>query len=122
MANEDHHSGLSALHPSDIGLVSNFPIDYMYLVCLGVMCRLLLCWLKGPLSSRLGARKVIQPSEELLSIQTYVPREFGRKPRSVAEILRWKAVEFRQFLLYTGPVVLLHVLPEVLCQNFMLLS
>jgi len=122
MANEDHHSGLSALHPLGIGLVSNFPIDYMHLVCLGVMRRLLLCWLKGPLSSRLCARKVIQLSEKLLNIRTYVPREFGRKPRSVAEILRWKAVEFRQFLLYAGPVVLLHVLPEVLYQNFMLPS
>jgi len=44
----------------------------MHLVCLGVMRRLLLCWLKGPLSSRLCARNVIQLSEELLSIRTYV--------------------------------------------------
>jgi len=91
-------------------------------VCLGVMRRLMLCWLKGPLTTRLCARKTVQLSQKLMSIVPYMPREFSRKPRSVAEILRWKATEFRQFLLYTGPVVLLHILPETLYQHFLLLS
>jgi len=122
MADEEHHLGPSALQPLHIGMVSQFPLDYMHLVCLGVMRRLMLCWLKGPLTTRLSARKTVQSSQKLMSIVAYVPREFSRKPRSVAEILRWKATEFRQFLLYTGPVVLLHILPETLYKHFLLLS
>ena len=34
---------------------------------------------------------------------------------------RWKATEFRQFLLYTGPVVLFGKLPDAAYKNFMLL-
>lgn len=122
LANEDHHLGSSALQSLPIGMVSQFPLDYMHLVCLGVMRRLILCWLKGPLNTRLCARKVMQLSEKLTAIAAYVPKEFCRKPRSVTEILRWKATEFRQFVLYTGPVVLLHILPEMLYSHFLLLS
>jgi hypothetical protein len=36
--------------------------------------------------------------------------------------MRWKATEFRQFLLYSGPVVLREILSENLYQHCMLLS
>lgn len=52
----------------------------------------------------------------------YIPCEFARKPRSLSELDRWKATEFRQFLLYTGPVVLTDVLPTALYNNFLSLS
>lgn len=41
---EDHHLGPSPLSQTSIGMVSQFPLDYMHLVCLGVMKRLLLLW------------------------------------------------------------------------------
>lgn len=46
----------------------------------------------------------------------------ARKPRQLSERLRWKATELRQFLLYTGPVILHDVLSEPVYNNFMLLS
>lgn len=51
-----------------------------------------------------------------------MPSEFGRRPRALDERLRWKAIELRQFLLYTGPVVLREVLTTEVYQSFMLLS
>lgn len=51
-----------------------------------------------------------------------MPIEFARRPRSLRELDRWKATEFRQFLLYTGPVVLAGFLDRNMYYNFMLLS
>ena len=122
MTDSDHHLGRSAVQTLPVGTVSQFPLDYMHMACLGVMRRLLLCWLKGPLSVRLGTARTNRISDKLTSLIPFIPREFGRKPRSLNDIMRWKATEFRQFLLYTGPVVLKHILPDLLYQHFLLFS
>lgn len=44
-----------------------------------------------------------------------------RKPRALSEIDRWKATEYRQFLLYTGIVTLKNSLPALLYNNFLVL-
>jgi len=60
-----------------------------------------------------------------------VPREFTRKPRSLTYVKLWKATEFRELLLYTGPIafknflcsdiydhfITLHVAIRILCSN-----
>ncbi len=46
--------------------------------------------------------------------------EFSRKSRSLSELARWKATELREFLLYTGPIVLKNVLPKRLFEHFLL--
>jgi hypothetical protein len=119
---EDHHTGTSPLLALPIGMVSNFPIDYMHSVCLGVVRKLLHMWLKGPLKTRLGGQSVTILSERLCNLRNSVPCEFNRKPRSVNEVDRWKATEFRQLILYTGPVCLQGLLPSELYDNYMLLS
>lgn len=120
---EEHHRGISPLTETDIGMVSKFPHDYMHLVCLGVVRKLLEFWAgsKGRLKCRLPSWKINQLSELLLSFKDHMPNEFGRKPRSLEERNRWKATEFRQFLLYTGPVALVDVLDPPVYNNFMLL-
>ena len=63
-----------------------------------------------------------QLSNSLNSLSQNIPSEFVRKCRSAHEVLRWKATEFRLFLLYLGPLVLSNVLSLPLCNHFMLLN
>ena len=120
----EHHCGKSPLSDLHIGMVSQFVLDYMHLICLGVVRRLIWLWTSGPVrvNIRLPARLVSDISSRLLAVRRYIPSEFARKPRSLSSWQRWKATEFRQFLLYTGPVVLVGKLSDAAYQNFMLLS
>ena len=123
MPDEDHHLSdvPSPLSQLPIGMVTGFVLDYMHLVCLGVVRRLLLALKEEVHVAILCARAVSHLSQRLLSLQSCTPCEFSRKPRSLADIHRWKATEFRQFLLFTGPVVLRNILPQELYDNFLLL-
>ena len=60
-------------------------------------------------------------STDLQHLANHVCVEFARKPRSLNEFDRWKAVELRLFLLYLGPVVLRKQLTSDLYHHFMLL-
>ena len=100
-------------------MIQSFPLDYMDLTCLGVMRKLLLAWKKGPLTVRIGTQNVNRISERLSMIKFSVPNDFARKPRSLDELARWKATELRQFLLYTGPVVLKNIVNEDIYNHFL---
>ena len=123
---EDHHTGISPLSIlytcMGFGLVSQFPLDYMHLVCLGVVRKLIKLWNKGPLPTRMSHNMLSIISGLLLNVRSYIPSEFVRRPRSLLEISQWKATELRQFLLYSGPVVLCGKIPKVMYHNFLLLS
>lgn len=119
---EEHHlDGPNTFHDLRIGMVSQFPGDYMHSVCLGVVRRLLNIWLRGPLKFRLPASIVNQMSACLAGLRSHIPVEFVRKPRTLRELDRWKATEFRMFLLYIGPVILPSCLDTNIYNNFMLL-
>lgn len=64
---------------------------------------------------------VDQLSGRLTELRAHIPVEFARKRRSLRELDRWKATEFRMFLLYIGPVVLPPFLDANIYNNFMLL-
>lgn len=70
------------------------------------MRKLVLLWMRGELPIRLPAIQTDETSTNLLKIITLIPNEFAHKPRSLREVDRWKAIKFRQLLLYTGPLVL----------------
>ena len=108
----------------DVGIlcVNQFPLDYMHLVCLGVVKRILVFLIRGPSKCKLLQRQQLELSERLLSLKGSMPGEFARQPRALDELDRWKATEYRQFLLYTGPVVLRSVLPKPLYSHFLTLT
>ena len=116
---KDHQSPFLEL---SLGMVTQFPIDYMHLVCLGVMRKLVSLWLAGPLKTRLGRLSVDKINKRLGQLNRIMPVEFQRKPRPITEYERWKATEFRMFLLYTGQVVLNGILQQEVYQNYLLLS
>lgn len=121
---EEHHVQHSPFTEVGIDMITCFPYDYMHLVCLGVMRRLLDLWISttGPMHCRISSSQASMVSDRLLALRNYIPTEFARRPRALIERCRWKATELRQFLLYTGPVVLRGVLQPQIYDNFMLLS
>ena len=126
--NDEHHNGDSIFCELDIDMITAFPIDYMHLLCLGVMRRLLRIWTKADKGKRVEIMHSLPPSkqnrisENLVSLQPHIPDAFARKPRSLAELANWKATEFRQFLLYTGTTVLAGVLSKEPYAHFATLS
>ncbi|KAL2102394.1 hypothetical protein ACEWY4_001562 [Coilia grayii] len=121
MADEDHHINRSPV-TGLVKMVSAFPIDYMHLCCLGVMRKLINFWMRGKNSTRQPIRAIKAISEQLVQLRPYTPTEFARKPRELNELDRWKAAELRQFMIYTGPLVLRDTLSHNLYDNFMLFS
>ena len=51
-----------------------------------------------------------------------MPSDFARQPRGLEEVKRWKATEFRQFLIYSGPVVLKGILAGEYYKHFLCFS
>jgi len=123
MRDENHHIIPCPLRPLRVGFVSQFGIDYMHMACLGVMRRLLLYWKGpvGPLSVRLPRNSVLEISKHLAIFAAHSPVEFARKARSVDDVLKWKATEFRQLMLYSGPFILRGVLSDSVYKHFLLL-
>lgn len=105
-----HKDGKSPLLLLPIGMVSQVLFEYMHLVCLGVVKKLLTAWIYGKYSrlTKLSARSISQISTRLKTLATYCPSDFVR---SLDACTKYKATEFRQFLLYTGPVVTYGILP-----------
>lgn len=115
-----HHVGDSPFAVLGVDMISLFPLDYMHLVCLGVMRRQLKTWVQARGSLRTAEREEL--SKRLRLCAKSFPRSlFQRQPRGVDEIERWKATEFRAFLLYAGPVVLRGLLPDEQYQHFLIL-
>ena len=122
-ANPQHHKFDTPFTKIEsLNMISHFPIDYMHLLCLGVMKRLILLWLRGPRSVRLCQGQINIMNDRMSAFKKYIPNCFARKPRSFSEIDRWKATEFRQFLLYTGKFILKGILPENQYQHFITLN
>lgn len=130
---ENFHIGTTSVEEiPNFDLINNILLDYMHLVCLGVTRRLLYLWLFGDHKFRLENRKsqsILSNLENIFKINVLC--EFVRKPRSLTYVKLWKATEYRELLLYTGPVVFknflcsdiynhfvtLHVAIRILCSN-----
>lgn len=119
----DHHTGTSILESiPTIDMVEDFPSDPMHLLYLGIVKKLIVnLWCFGTPRSKLSFNEMCEISKMLEIQKVNIPCEINRKTRSLVECKRWKATEFRTFLLYTGPVVLKSVLNYDKYINFLTL-
>ena len=117
-----HEKFASPLINAGIKCIEQFPLDYMHMVCLGVVKRIVSFLKRGPRICKLSCQQLEVISEQLVSFNGLFPSEFSRQPRSLFESDKWKATEFRQFLLYTGPIVLKDFLQIEMYEHFLCLS
>lgn len=97
---------------------NSFVLDIMHLVYLEVTRTMILTWSTGNIPHKLSSKLCLRLSSLLVEYRSCVPIEINRKPRELKLLLRWKATEFRTFLLYLGPVVLKCVLTSKKYENF----
>ncbi|CAI6351799.1 unnamed protein product [Macrosiphum euphorbiae] len=121
---EEHHVGDVSIITTlpNFNVVTSFSLDYMHLVCLGVVRKLILLWIKGPINIRYPSWKIKEISNSLENLKNKMPCEFARKPRRLDEICRWKATEFRTFVLYIGTFVTKSVLKKEHWKHFFSLN
>ena len=117
---DDYQKGETILNSLPIGLVTNVPLNYMHLLCLGITRKLLLFWTQT-VPFKLSTTDKTKISDALISFRPYIPSEFARLPRSLKSVKQWKATEYRQFLLYTGLIVLKNILRKDMYNNFLAL-
>lgn len=107
---QDHHRNRSILE-SVIGLdmINDFPIgDVLHLIDLGITKRFLSGFRSGDLNNfraKWSANTITLVSHFL--IETSMPVEIKRPLRSLSELKYWKGTEFRTFLLYASPIVMM---------------
>lgn len=90
----------------------------MHLICLGCTKTLLLLYAVIRTKRRLQKWQISKVSNRFRYLRKYSAKEFQRKPRGLKKLKYWKGTEFRQFLLYTGSMVLRRILPLILLKHF----
>lgn len=83
------------------------------------MKKLIHLWLYGPPKVKLSADEIDKISAKLIELRKSQPTDFSRRPRSLRDVKYWKATEFRNFLLYSGPIVLKVVRNQDVYTNFL---
>lgn len=122
----EHHVGETLfINIPGFNIIDNVPLDYMHNLLLGgtkrLLCNKRYGWIFGKPPHKLRAKDVNDITNLLFKLRKYILCEFSRKTRCIVECKRYKATEFRLFLLYTGPIVLRQVPPKVY-NNFITLS
>ncbi|KYN14463.1 hypothetical protein ALC57_13335 [Trachymyrmex cornetzi] len=110
---EHHLQGISSpFELISVPMVSHFPIDYMHNTCLGVNKQLLKLRIDRSKTSGVALVHLNILSNALTNVSKCIPTEFALKSFDLDDYHRWKATQHRTFLLYLGPLVLRHILPD----------
>ncbi|KAI3381211.1 hypothetical protein SNEBB_008635 [Seison nebaliae] len=106
-------------------MVADFSLDYMHMICLGVVKKCMSIWLIPRSSSvKLTNHELINNMNLKLDLfnSCVTRRNFSRLCNSpITQFTQWKASQFRIFLLYYAPFVLMGNLEVSCLHNFLLL-
>jgi len=98
------------------------PLDYQHNFCLRVMAKLLELWFGEANGGKPFSRRDQVRVFDRKMTDTRPPEFISRQPQPYSKIKYWKAVEYRNVLLYYGPLVLKGVVTDAQYRHFMLLS
>ena len=119
-AQPEHHIGTSPFASLSIDLIQTFTYDYMHLILLGIVKKLIGLFLKK-LPYKLSTTQKNSVETKIKIAAKYCPCDFNRKPRSFSEFDRFKATEFRTLILYTGIFIFKEVLSKEVYEHFLML-
>ncbi|XP_031781628.1 uncharacterized protein LOC116416659 [Nasonia vitripennis] len=121
----DHHKMVEQTPLADLpfDIVSNTVFDYMHLVCLGIMDKILQGVIDGRFvkSVKLSANHIKLVTDRLEQVSKFCPRDFARKPVNIDKHGKFKATEHRQILLYSGVNVFNGLVNSAVYKHFVLL-
>lgn len=106
-----------------IRLTKQVVFDYMHLVLLGVMEKILQGIIDGKYSNdvKLNNFYINMLTKRLKQIKQYCPTDFARQPVDIKKHGGLKATEQRLILLYTGPAIFKGLVSEKVYEHFLLL-
>ncbi|XP_050525145.1 uncharacterized protein LOC126896421 [Daktulosphaira vitifoliae] len=124
---EDFHQGHTILtEVSYFDMISSVPYDYMHVILIGVVKKLLLFWTTAHHYHCLSSHTIKSLDENLIFLSQYIPDDFQRNPNSrnhpLKDVNRWKATELRQCILYTGLVLFQNKVQSDIYTHFLGLS
>lgn len=107
---EEHHKSHSPFELTSCNMIDSFPIDFMHQGT-GVILKLIKWNILSPgrderkRTCRMSASNIKIMNSRLMALRKCVPNCFARRPRSTTDLLRFKATELRQILLYTSRLI-----------------
>lgn len=121
-ADSRHHltQNTTIIEKLPIDCVRGVVVDYMHAALEGVLKQLMVQWivLRKKFYS-LKKSKIELLCNNIVHIASQLPSEFSRCPRPLQYLRRYKATEFRQFLLYTLPIITINILHEDIYNHFL---
>lgn len=102
----EHHKGVSPFVQLDVDMVLFFPVDYMHCLCSGLTLKMLEQLRNGLTAVKLSFNLFTQMGLALKELDSTIPSDFARRPRSMKHLGLWKSVELRMFCIYYGPFLI----------------
>lgn len=120
---EHHKEGECPLGRLPMNFVSQTVFDYMHLVCLGVMEKILQGIIDGKYGkpAKLSGPFIKMLSARLEQVKEFCPKDFARKPVDISKHGKYKATELRQILVYSGPAIFHGLVNSAVYVHFLLL-